>query len=189
MGEAVASTQDRLSDFASQSHLSKTIYKFNTNWQVAARHDYECLFDQVDFSGAYLTTFIGFLCSYMLYTHINKNQAAKLVSYLFPGRKFNSKQMKSFCIILNSGMSISPASRLNHSDFYFRMLLKNNRDIFDLSNFNFLRFIERNSEILSRLRGLADLMEVGANSQFLQKILKEDTSFLKVVPDETAQSA
>lgn len=172
-GEAIASTHDLLGAFETTSDLAGALYFSSVAWKAEKKSAFDLAVERVGFAGAYKTVFFGFLFAYMLHRHLDVKDVSRALKILFPRQTLRSLEGRALTSLLRWGNDRFIANEIQISNFYFRLVLKRDRNIFDLLGFDFLRVFEQSPHLLERLNGLAEIAQVGIGSKFLQMLEAE----------------
>jgi hypothetical protein len=58
--------------------------------------------------------------------------------------------------------------------------MDNDRDIFDLLDFDFFKLIEQNPDIIARLEGLAEILQLGSKAKFTHQLVLEEKKIISI---------
>ena len=185
IAEAIASTHDLFGSYDMQDRISKATYRYCTQWESLRKELYLKVVDLVDFAGAYSCTVMGILHAYMLNKTLNVEDTRRILALLFPKQKFSPSQQRTFSDFMNWCHTLHIQAEIEISNFHFRLMLGNNRDIFDLLNFDCLIVFERNPILLQKLHEMADLFLYGSASNVMAR-LNQPTQVRKVLKGNSA---
>lgn len=174
--EAIASTHDLLGAYETKSYEAGAIYFSAVTWKAEKQISFNHAVKAVGFAGAYKCVFFGFLYAYMLYRRLDSRDIRRVLRMLFPDRELTVSEQRFMTTLLKWGNDRFIANEIQISNFYFRLVLKRDRNIFDLLGFDFARVFEAHPQLISRLDGLAEIAETGVNSPFVDRLESERRS-------------
>ena len=167
--ESFAVAQDLFGTLYCNSFFDRDVFGFTTNFHRKSHQTalLEPILDVLDYQGAFVLTLLFFTASSMLIKSIDRSALNRMLSLFFGDRKFKQQDYRKFQNLFQFTTKMGLSGRIVLPNTLFRWMFADDRSVFEWCNFDFIKVLERNSELVTRLEFLAEASELGPRAPSL----------------------
>lgn len=115
------------------------------------------IFNLVGRAGAAKLLALGFLHSNFLYRKLDSVDLSRALGVAFELRRFSASDRRTLKRLFDLGLTNQPSFVISTARFYFQQRYRRSVDLFRLLSFDFMRSLERDSDLLDHFETMAQL--------------------------------